>query len=78
MQYADLGSLGELHSTESTFTINPKVHEKIIQNIENRISPVVIETDDPEKPTVRKLDDGIFFGVECLSMHERVAKYIFY
>lgn len=71
---ADLGSLGELHSTESKFTINPKVHDQIVNNIKNRISPVVIENDDPVNTLERKLDDGKVFGKECLSMHERVAK----
>lgn len=78
MQKADLGALGELHQTDCTFLINPKVLQRVISNIENRISPVVIEEDDAVKAVIRKLDDGKIFGTECHSMHEKVSKYLFY
>jgi hypothetical protein len=39
---------------------------------------VVVEEDDPVIRIVRKMDEGKVFGAECLSMHEKVAKYLFY
>lgn len=37
-----------------------------------------MEEYDAVQAEVRRLDDGKVFGPECLSMRERVSKYIFY
>jgi serine/threonine protein kinase len=58
--------------------MSEKVRAKVIENLDNRISPFVNETDDPVEIVIRHLDEGKEFGAECNSQHERVCKYIFY
>lgn len=58
--------------------INPRVLQKISLNIENRVSPMVLEEYDAVQAEAHKLEDGEIFGDECPSMREKVAKYIFY
>lgn len=60
------------------FNINPRVLEKVVKNIENRVSPLVKEDYSAVQAEMRKLEDGQTFGEECLSMREKVAKYLFY
>jgi hypothetical protein len=78
MQFADHGNLGEIKKEDLTFHINPRVLSKLIANIEDKVSPLVLESDDPVKSEIRRLEDGKIFGAECLSMREKVTKYIFY
>lgn len=49
-----------------------------MRNIDRRITPLVREDYDAVDATERKLEDGKTFGAECLSMREKVAKYVFY
>jgi len=77
MQFADLGNLGELRA-DNTFTINERVLNRIIKDIEERVTPQVFEDYDAVKAEVRLLPEGKVFGPECPSMRERVAKFIFY
>jgi hypothetical protein len=49
-----------------------------VKNIENRVSPLVKEDYSAVQAEMRKLEDGQTFGEECLSMREKVAKYLFY
>lgn len=78
MQFADLGNLGELQATDNTFQINERVYNRIVKDIEERITPQVFEDYDAVNAEVRFLVEGKVFGPECLSMRERVAKFIFY